>query len=226
MAENRTKKEIWDMVKFVLDTEDELEIASWTKALLDLKEVQNKLGAPASSLITIGDETFSTTKMAIYPDKICMSTNSHEKRLKENKIEPDVHIVGDVSIEACEAPLQVHGNVFCKNLKLKGDFSPEKFVNFGNVTIYCENFSCDDITVSGTINIHAKKMIASDLKANKMYVYGDIEKSTFVNADELTVQGDINSTFVNNKNEDKIQKEINKHFDPKKSLEDNPDGIY
>lgn len=211
-----TKEQIWHMIKYVLEVEDELEIASWTKALLDLKELQKKVGHPTKALLTIDDEQFTTTSMAIYPDKICMTTNSHEKRLKEKEITPDIHVLGDVTIEECTAPLQVHGNVFSRNLKVNGNFNPEKFVNFGHVTIYCNDFCCDDITVSGIINIHAKKVLSTELKANTFTIFGDVESSSFINADNLVIHGNVNSTFVNNKNNDNIIEEINNHFNPNK----------
>lgn len=203
------------MVKYVLDTEDELEIASWTKALLDLKQIQEKLGYPTKELITIGEESFTKTYMAVYPNKVCFTTNSHEKHLKERGIEPDIHVLGDVTINECNAPLQVHGNVFAKTLKLKHDFKPEKFINIGNTTIYCNEFNCDDITVSGTINIHAKKVISTELKANNFNVFGSIENCTFLNADSIVVHENLSSKFINGKNDDDIESEINKHFKPK-----------
>jgi hypothetical protein len=223
---SRSKEEIWHMVKYVLDIDDELEIASWTKALLDLKEIQSKYGYPTAAILEIDDEVFNTTSMAIYPNKIHITTNENERYFETNKIEPDVRIIGDVSINECSAPLHVHGNVFCKDLNVSGDFKPEKFINCGVVNIVCENFNSDDITISGEINISTKTFICSEIKANKILLNGNLEKCTFLNSDNLTVTGDVFSTFINGKNDDKIQAEINKHFDPKQSAKDFPNGIY
>jgi hypothetical protein len=55
---NRSKEEIWHMVKYVLDIDDELEIASWTKALLDLKSIQSKYGYPTAGIVKIDNEVF------------------------------------------------------------------------------------------------------------------------------------------------------------------------
>lgn len=222
----RTKEEIWHMVKYVLDIDDELEIASWTKALLDLKRIQNKYGHPTSAILKIDNEVFSTTSMAIYPDRIHITTNEHEKYFKNNKTEPDVHVIGDVTIEDCTAPLHVHGNVFCKDLKVSGNFSPERFINCGTVNIYCENFKADDMTISGEININTKTFICSEIKANNITLNGNLEKCTFLNADNLTVSGNVSATVINDKNDDKIQAEINQHFNPKESTEKYPNGIY
>ena len=92
---------------------------------------------------------------------------------------------------------------------------PEKFINIGNTTIYCNEFNCDDITVSGTINIHAKKVISTELKANNFNVFGSIENCTFLNADSIVVHENLSSKFINGKNDDDIESEINKHFKPK-----------
>ena len=154
--------------------------------------------------------------MAVYPNKVCFTTNGHEKHLKERGIDPDIHVLGDVTIKECNAPLQVHGNVFAKTLKLKHDFKPEKFINIGNTTIYCNEFNCDDITVSGTINIHAKKVISTELKANNFNVFGstldlegdlkltgnfgfntDVLTDNYFNASTITFKSGI-EYFVNN----------------------------
>lgn len=222
----KTKSEIWHMIKYVLDIEDEMEIASWTKALLDLKEIQKKYGYPTSSILTIDDEVFITDSMAILPGRIHITSNRHDKYFSQNKSKPDLHILGDVTIEKCEVPIQVHGNVFCKDLTVNGEFSPEKFVNIGHVTINCETFNCDDVTVSGEIHINAKKIISTEMKANKISINGNVEACTFLNADNLTVSGNVDAKFINGVNSDKIQAEINQHFDPKKSSEDYPNGIY
>ena len=179
METKRTKEEIYQMHRYVVeaeDTEDESLLDHWNDALLEMNE-----------------KIFQTRKMNIGVNGVKIDSNKSEFWLKDNM--PDVKIYGDVTLENSDKDVTVIGNINGEIINIKGDLNADTLCNVGNATIHCEKLIVDTLRVSGNITINAKEVLASDFISDKSIINGNV-KTTFFNSNKTEIKGEVNSTFI------------------------------
>lgn len=210
METTRTKKEIHQMLQYVLepsDMEDDNLLAHWTDVLFQLHSIRQKFPRPTASFIEIDNEIF--TKKVMRVDNNCLRIDSnHSKKWLENNKE-DIKVLGDVVLENCDANLTVIGNINGNVIKIGGDLKADTICNFGNLTIHCEKLNVDDLRVSGTVTINSKENICSDFYSDNSIVNGDI-KTTFYSSNHTKINGNINSVSTNGFTDDNLKVDLNK----------------
>ena len=193
----RTKEEIYHMLNYVLDPADMADenlVAHWTDVLFQLHSIRRKFPRPTKALLEIDGNVHATRKMYVHSNVLNIDSNHSLKWLGSNR--PDVKVYGDVTIENCEKDLHVVGNVNGDIINVDGDLMADTICNFGNLTIHCDKLNADDFRCSGTVIIHAKEIISSDICVDRAEITGNI-KTTFLSTNILNNTGDLNATSIN-----------------------------
>jgi len=206
----RTKKEIYQMLSYVLDTEDindENLLSHWTDVLFELHKIRQKFPRPTAYLLEMNNEVHKTKKMRVEPSGLKIDTNHQEKWLENNS--PDIKVYGDVTIESCERDLTVIGNINGNVIKVNGDLNTDTLCNVGNIIIYCDKLNIDNFRVSGMATINAKEILCSDYISDKSIINGNV-KSTFFNSNKTEIKGYVESVSISGVSDENFKVDLNK----------------
>lgn len=209
MQTKRTKEEIYQMLRYVLeaeDMEDENLLAHWTDVLFEVHKIRQKFPRPTSALLEMNEKIFQTRKMNIGVGGVKIDSNHNEFWLKDNI--PDVKIYGDVTLENSDKNVTVIGNINGEKINIKGDLNADTLCNVGNATINCEKLIVDTFRVSGNITINAKEIEIGDYISDKSTITGNI-KATFFNSNKTEIKGEVNSTFINGTSDENFKVDLN-----------------
>lgn len=211
METTRSKSEIQQMLRYVLEPEDmkdENLLAHWTDVLFQVHQIRQRFPRPTSSFIEIDNEVFTKRTMRIDDNLLNIDSNHSKKWLESNK--EDIKVLGDVTIEGCDKNLTVIGNINGNVIKVNGELKSDTICNFGNLTIYCEKLHTDDLRVSGSITIHTNELISSDFYGDNVTINGNV-KTTFFSSNNSKITGDVKATSISGTTDENFKVDLNKN---------------
>lgn len=211
METTRSKSEIQQMLRYVLEPEDmkdENLLAHWTDVLFQIHKIRQRFPRPTASFIEIDNEVFSKKTMRIDNNTINIDSN-HSKKWQESNKE-DIKVLGDVTIERCDKNLTVIGNINGNIIKVNGELKADTICNFGNLTIYCEKLHTDDLRASGSLTIHTKEIISSDFYGDITTINGNV-KTTFFSSKNTKITGDVKATSISGTTDENFKVDLNKN---------------
>lgn len=206
----RTKEEIHQMIRYVLNSEDmddEHLVAHWTDVLFELHKIRQKFPRPTSALLEMNNQVHSLKKMSVGHTGLKIDSNHQEKWLENNT--PDVKVYGDITIDRCERDLTVVGNINGNDIKVEGDLNTDTLCNVGNLIIYCDKLNIDNFRVSGTVTINAKEILCSDFISDKSVITGNI-KTTFFNSNKTEITGNVVASSITGTSDENFKVDLNK----------------
>jgi hypothetical protein len=206
----RTKEEIMQMLRYVLDDSDMRDgnlLAHWTDVLFELHEIRQKFPRPTVALLDMRGEVHNTRKMRVEPGGLKIDSNHQEKWLEHNT--PDIKIYGDMTLESCQRDLTVIGNVNGPEIIVAGNLNTDTLCNVGSLVIHCDKLNIDTFRVSGSVVIHAKEIVCSDYVADKSTINGNV-KTTFFNSNNTKIIGDVDTVCKSDASDEDFAVDLNK----------------